>query len=116
MGVPRKGSRRLNLDGVVYRWCVRGNHGRSRGASPVRLTLTCQRDVERPGRPLQVVLVGKSVASAPPDEGRTTVVPLGPRDVRSILAYALRAGWDPMEAGAPFSLRGAPDLDHFVVV
>jgi hypothetical protein len=117
MGVPRKGSRRLNLDGVVYLWHVRGDgYSRRRGPSPIRLTLTCQRDVERPGRVLQVVLAGKAASPSPPDEGRTHVATLGPRVVRSILACALKAGWDPMEAGAPFSLRGAPELDHYVVV
>lgn len=67
MGMPRRGSRKVEIDGVTYLWRVRGDSysRRWRGASPVKLTLTCQRDEECPGRVMQATLMSRNRTPKP---------------------------------------------------
>ena len=104
MGMPRKGSRKVEVNGENYLWRV-GGYTRWHNASPVILTLTCQRDEERPGRVMQAML--KSLAAHPGWERydhATHKATLNPSEVRQIIAHARSKGWDPAERGAAFQL------------
>lgn len=98
MGMPRKGSRKVEVEGETFFWRTRPE-GR-----PNHLLLTCQRDEERPGRVLQVVL--RSTRVLAPSQ-------LTPEDVREAIGYALKKGWDPSERGAAFTPKGRVQLPEY---
>lgn len=110
MGMPRKGSRRVEVDGAAYLWRVRGD-GYSKqwiGSSPVVLTLTCQRDEDRPGRVMQAWLATREPPTDTPDYEPMHTATLHPAEVRQIIAHALSKGWDPAKRGASFLLPKHP--------
>jgi len=108
MGMPRKGSRRIEVNGDTYLWRVRGDDYSKRwvsGLSPVMLTLTCQRDEERPGRVMQVTLRSLNPNVGDPDLDPIHQATLHPEEVRQIITHALSKGWGPSERGGAFHLK-----------
>jgi hypothetical protein len=105
MGMPRKGSRKVEVHGEQYLWRV-GGYTRYTNETPVVLTLTCQRDEDSPGRVMQATL--KSVKAKDMDnyelEHGMHRATLNPSEVKQIIAHALSKGWDPAERGAAFQL------------
>ena len=121
MGMPRTGSRKVEVDGATYLWRVRGDSYSSRwfDASPIVLTLTCQRDEERPGRVLQVTLQSRHPPKDTPDYDGLHQATLYPSEVRQIIAHALSKGWDPSERGSAFGLQPRtrqPQPSHYEIV
>ena len=106
MGMPRKGSRKLEVNGEQFLWRVSG-YSRYRKETPVVLTLTCQRDEERPGRVLQATLRSLVVGEMDPDavELGSHKATLHPSEVKQVIAHAMSKGWDPSERGVAFQLR-----------
>ena len=115
MGMPRKRSRKVEVDGVTYLWRVRDGHNPDNHYfynSGSYLWLTVQRDEERPGRVVQFVLESKrwaDVSEYDREQGCGHNVTLTPADVRSLVAFALRQGWNPSERGTSFKGAPAPD-------
>lgn len=107
MGMPRKGSRTLEVNGEQFLWRVRGDAYSHRwlGASPVVLTLTCQRDEGKPGRVLQTTLKSLNPPTGTPDTDAWHLATLHPGEVKQIISHALSKGWDPSERGGAFQLR-----------
>lgn len=108
MGMPRKGSRKVEVRGDSYLWRVRGDAYSERwtsGLSPIILTLTCQRDEENPGRVMQVTLRSRNPPDGDPDIAGGHRATLLTREVRQIIAHALSKGWNPSERGAVFELE-----------
>lgn len=106
--MPRKGSRRIEVNGDMYLWRVRGDEYSKQwvsGLSPVVLTLTCQRDEERPGRVMQVTLRSLDPNVGDPDIDASHQATLHPAEVRQIITHALSKGWDPSERGGAFHLE-----------
>jgi hypothetical protein len=84
MALPRKGSRRIVVEGVAYRWF----------GSTAALTAHHE---EQPGSMLIVPL------------GRTWIAPPPlPSEVADLIRQALRQGWRPTEIGPPFRLPQPP--------
>ena len=82
MAIPKKGSRRICVNGVDYRYIARE-------LSPgVRITV---QQSDPPGS----VLVLKS------DQDRA-VAHVPPSQIAALIHRAVRDGWDPHQAGAPF--------------
>jgi len=107
MGMPRKGSRTLEVNGEQYLWRVRGDEYSKQwvsGLSPIHLTLTCQRDEEHPGRVMQVLLKSRNPPEEDPDIAEGHRATLNPSEVRQIIAHARSKGWDPSERGSAFQL------------
>jgi hypothetical protein len=104
MGMPRKGSRTIEVNGEGYLWRVRG-YTRYYKESPVILTLTCQRDEESPGRVLQTTLKSTVEIDDYELEHGMHQATLHPSEVRQIIAHARSKGWDPAERGAAFQLK-----------
>jgi hypothetical protein len=108
MGMPRKGSRKVEVDGDTFLWRISGDSYSRRwhsGLSPVSLLLTCQRDEERPGRVLQASLISRNPPADDPDYAPGHRATLYPADVRQIIAHAVSKGWDPSGRGAAFELE-----------
>lgn len=95
MAMPKKGTRRIEVDGRAFRWRLPGaRFSEDQGLAPGgRLaTLTFQEDTKQPGRVAQVDLRWLDDQSVVPE------------DVQSLVRRALKAGWDPNERGGPFRL------------
>lgn len=103
MGMPRRGSRKVELDGETYLWRVSGKT-RYRGDAPAAMTLTMQRDEERPGRVCQVMLRSRNIREDMEEGDYQHRATLHPSEVRQIIAHALSKGWDPSERGSAFVL------------
>ena len=106
MSIPRKGSRRIVVDGVEYCWCIRKKGACNQtdyGCGTLHVT------VAAPGRggPALVVLTDKP---HPHDWATTTPVPVTPRKVTNWIRGALELGWWPFEKGIPFQLDAADGI------
>lgn len=101
MGIPRKGSRHIDVDGKPFRYIVREDGPVVKDdddpsmdyKKPQRefLLVTLQEDVERPGRVCQVRLAGGTEVS--------------PELIRQTIREATRGGWDPSSRGGPFQIQ-----------
>jgi len=108
MGMPRKGSRKIEVNGEQFLWRVRGDAYSKQwvsGLSPIHLTLTCQRDEERPGCVMQATLRTLNPPDGDPDIAEGHRATLHPSEVKQIIAHAVSKGWDPSERGSAFQLR-----------
>ena len=87
MGIPRKGSRTVEIDGQDYVFIVREKNIEDH-TDQWELQVTVQRDEERPGRVLQFT------------EGYGFAVT--PEYIRTTVRDAIKAGWEPGSRGAAF--------------
>ncbi len=89
MSIPRKGSRKLVLEGKAFLFLVKQitipDHADQKAAR-----IVIQRDVEKPGR----VLRGAFFFG----------VAFTPAYVKELIQEGMRLGWDPDERGAAFDL------------
>jgi len=113
MGMPRKGSRRVDHDGHVYLWRIKdiGESKRYHGVAPTVLRLTIQRDDPRPGRVCQVELCSRWAPSDLRMRGHWAT--LYPTDVKEIIAMAIEGGWDPDERGGAFVIPGEIEVADY---
>lgn len=97
MGIPRKGSRRVDVDGKEFRYLVREDgsaYDEENNPHPESVLVTVQEDDDRPGRVLQWKWpYGASVM---------------PEDIRGAVRLAMERGWVPSERGGPFLLGDTP--------
>jgi hypothetical protein len=102
MGIPRKGSRKVNVDGKEFRYLIRQDGPVVENADPsydykprhrTYILVTVQEDVEKPGNILQWRWpYGASVY---------------PEDIRSAVRLAMERGWKPSDRGPTFVLGDA---------
>ena len=117
MGIPRKKSRPIEVEGRKYRWLPKHGKGRIIGNSRCTMHLIIQIDDKRPGRILSTWLSSKNWKGDPRDPENnyyTHRAALTPKDVREVILKGLELGWDPMEKGTPFVFPEAFDLTEFV--
>jgi hypothetical protein len=114
MTLATKGTRRIVVDGVAFRWSVRRRptYAQALGWSP--LTFVAEH-AEEPGAVLITEMPGAHprtpVPSAHPGNwlglpGR----PVTPATVAAGIRRALAAGWQPTRPGPPFTLRSPAPL------
>jgi hypothetical protein len=99
MTLPRKGRRRIVVDGVAYHWHVRGRPTYIQGMAWTPQTYAVE-FADDPG----AVLV---VRTPHPHSGNWLERPGGPvlpAQVAHDIRHALREGWRPDRAGPPFTL------------
>lgn len=102
MGIPKKKSRRIEVDGRAFRWLMRpGCHCYEDCDKTHGATVTFQADEERPGRVCQTFLTWSY-----PDGSVT------PEIIRQVIRKALKVGWNPSERGNAFQLEGA-NIEEF---
>lgn len=87
MGIPKKGSKSVDVDGRKFRYLVKEVHIQEHN-DQLELSVTAQEDVERPGRVLQFRL--------------GYMFPVSPNWVGLVIRRALKDGWDPASRGIPF--------------
>jgi hypothetical protein len=89
MGIPRKGSRSVEVDGQKFRFLVKETHIPDH-KDQKELSVTVQEDADRPGRVLQFRL--------------PYGFPVSPEWMKGTVREALKAGWDPKSKGSAFAL------------
>ncbi|QNP71889.1 hypothetical protein IAG44_22395 [Streptomyces roseirectus] len=100
MTLPRKGTRRIVVAGVSYRWHLRRRPTYARGL----LWTPCTYVVEHADSPGAVLVV----TTGRPHPGNwlgAEAVGVRPSDVAGAVERALDQGWAPTTPGAPFHLR-----------
>jgi hypothetical protein len=114
MGIPRKGSRRIVVDGVAFRWILRtagSRYDRWDDRLPHRRagTVIVQEESDSPGRPVKFGAVWKGPMDTCSKDGGCVVPAMVERGVRRAMAD----GWVPGQRGAvldlPWDLE--PDAD-----
>ncbi|MFG2036476.1 hypothetical protein [Dactylosporangium sp. NPDC048998] len=102
MTLNRKGSRRIVVDGVEYRWTVRHRPTYSQANGWTPLTFVVQADSGR-----GAVLVVSSALAHPHNWLGLSAGAVRPALVAEAVRRAVAAGWRPEQAGAAFALPGA---------
>jgi hypothetical protein len=99
MALVKKGSRTIVVDGVMYRWRLRGRPTYSQGLcwSP------CTFAVEHAADPGSTLAVTTNQPHPSNWIGRTPKAVL-PSDVARAIRLALERGWTPRNPGSPFAL------------
>ncbi|WP_171166438.1 hypothetical protein [Streptomyces sp. I05A-00742] len=99
MAMPRKGSRRITVDGIAYRWRVRHRPTYDQAVAGAPLTYAVEQ-AESPGTTLVVTAEGTR-----PDGwfGAPSVV-VTPSTVAEVVRTARSRGWTPERPGPSFHL------------
>ncbi|RAO11831.1 hypothetical protein [Micromonospora noduli] len=104
MALTKKGSRLITVDGIVYRWRVRGKPTYAQALCERPLTLA----IEQADCTGSVLLV-----SMPQDHPSNWIggppVPVLPSTVAAVVRKALAEGWRPSQPAAAFHMA-TPDL------
>jgi len=98
MTIPRKGSRKVIVDGEAYRWLVRRKATYSQvdyGNGKIHVAVE---HVEKHGTTLLV----QTNHPHPQDWATEHVVPVTPADIATWIQIAITNGWCPKEPGATF--------------
>ena len=101
MATRKVGSRRLVVDGMSYRWRIRHRATYSQadyGSGTLHVAVEW---ADKPG----TLLVLDTDRRHPADWDERPIIPVLPSDVATWIRAALRAGWCPAAAGAPFRAR-----------
>src|SRR5436853_286091 len=100
MALPRKGARKITVDGSEYRWVIRKNPTYCQGAfvSPMTFAVEC---VQAPRR----ILVVTTTIPRPDNWLQKPSASVRPGQVAEAIRRARRAGWQPGVQGAAFTLR-----------
>src|SRR5215213_6738440 len=104
MSLPKKGARSITVDGVVYRWRVRGKPTYAQALAWTPLTVAVEL-AALPGATLVVTF-----AHAHPGNWLGhPVVPIQPGVVAASIRIALAQGWRPADPGRAFLLDRTRD-------
>ena len=102
MAMPKKGARKINVDGTQYLWKVRRRptYAQGLGKAPLTVAVEC---AESPGATLVL-----SFPFARPDSWVAPRVGVAtPENVACGIRQALQAGWTPDAPGAAFEVEVA---------
>ncbi|MEU8710988.1 hypothetical protein [Streptomyces sp. NPDC048663] len=99
MALVRKGSRRIVVDGTVYRWRLRGRPTYPQGLAWSPCTFAVEH-ADTPG----TTLVVTTDQPHPSNWIDREAEPVLPSDVAHAIERALRGGWTPTASGGPFHL------------
>jgi hypothetical protein len=97
MALARKGSRRIVVDGTVYRWRVRHKPSYCQGLAWTPLSYAVEQ-ADSTG----AVLVVRTSQPHPSNWINAPAAPVRPADVASSIRTALANGWSPTCPGKPF--------------
>jgi hypothetical protein len=89
MGIPRKGSRLIEVDGKQYRYLIKESNIEGH-KDQKELSVTVQEDTDKPGNVVQF-RVGYGAA-------------LYPRDIEYNIREAQKKGWNPSKRGSAIRL------------
>jgi len=98
MGIPKKGSRKITVDGENFIWLIRRKATTSQASYYIDYINVAVEHVEGTGSKL-VIMTDKA---HPKNWGTTEVKPVVPSEVSSWINQAIKAGWEPNKSGKPF--------------
>src|SRR5262245_9970877 len=100
MGLARRESRPITVDGASYRWKVRGSatYAQSQGWTPLEFAVES-------GAGAKLVV---QLPAYRPDSWGGPQMTVRPRFVATCIQRARHLGWRPDEPGKPFTLRVEP--------
>jgi len=99
MAIPKKGSRRIVVDGASYRWRVRGKPTYSQANTWAGLNLAVElEDVAGS------ILVVRLTQPHPSNWMNAEAPPVLPSEVERLIRLALVQGWNPRQHGDTFHL------------
>ncbi|WP_406230595.1 hypothetical protein [Nocardia sp. NBC_01009] len=99
MTLPKKGARRIVVDGTAYRWRVRRRPTYMQGIALTRLNFA----VEHAAHPGTTLVVDTGHAH-PRNWMDIPPVSVRPADVAASIRLGLARGWQPSSPGSPFML------------
>jgi len=102
MSLPRKGSRRIVVDGVTYRWRIRQRPTYSQAALDHTLTLAVERESEKSS-----VLIVDLARAHPANWLGDPTTPVTPKEVAQRIREAISSGWRPADCEGAFRYKGA---------
>ena len=105
MALVRKGSRRIVVDGIVYRWRIRHKPSYCQGLAWTSLNYAVEQ-VDSAG----TVLVVKTGQPHPSNWVNAPMAPIRPADVANDIRAALSRGWSPSCPGKPFVVDRSADF------
>ena len=97
MGIPKKGSRKITVDGENFIWLIRRKATYSQTDFGMGLNVSVEH-AEGTGSKL-VILTDKS---HPKDWSTNEVKPVTPSEVELWIHQAIKSGWQPKKPGKPF--------------
>lgn len=99
MAIVKKGSRRIVVDDIEYRWKIRHRQTYVQGMFGTdKVACAVERVSDKPGS----ILVIYFPQTHPGNWIGKPAVPLLPSQVAAAIRAALAAGWQPLEPGKPF--------------
>ncbi len=96
MGIPKKGSRKITIDGENFIWLIRRKATYSQTAFGIGLNVAVEHAEESASK--LVIMTNK----LHPKEWNTTVKPVVLSEVELWIHQAIKAGWEPKKPGKPF--------------
>lgn len=114
MTLPKKKSRRIEIEDRAFRWTL-GNHYRIPGGAPDVTAFLAHEDIKDHGAVLQAKLMVHDRGPVMEDEPLKAAVT--PKDVKKLILAALTQGWDPNgKRKGTFRLQGPISLEDYEVV
>ena len=116
--IPKKKSRRITVDGVVYRWLVKDASSRFDHMSDQFARVIVQIEDKHPGTPLVAVLASKRWTRDNEDDvEHHHKAAIMPKDIRELILYGLKLAWNPHgDPGSVHTLTGDLDLGEYSLV
>lgn len=97
--IPHHKSRKITIDGKVYRWLLKGGHRRYKGNSHAVLTFIAQEEAERPGDPIVADFVSMRITPDMDDNyGPPHKATFSPGDAARVIKKAVKDGWLPSKS------------------
>ncbi|MFE5809758.1 hypothetical protein [Streptomyces sp. NPDC056491] len=113
MALVKKGSRHITVDGITYRWRLRGRPTYGQGMVWSPLTYAIEH-ADNPGTTLVVTtLVVTTDQPHPSNWIGSPAIPVLPSDAATGIRTALTRGWSPTTPGSPFHLDQAEGFAPF---
>jgi len=107
MSIPKKGSRKIVVDSVEYRWVIRSQPTYSQGAFGDDMTAAAEL-ANSPGSVLSITFPwarGDNWIGSPK-------TPVKPSDIATCIKKALSEGWQPEIRGSAFQYIHSPIGEH----
>ncbi|SHI49040.1 hypothetical protein SAMN02745181_0242 [Rubritalea squalenifaciens DSM 18772] len=103
MALPQKGSRKIVVDGIAYRWTIRKKPSYDQALCASSLTAAAELYVD-PASTLSIEFKGFRADNWMQEEG----LAIGPKEIAQAIRQALQAGWQAEEHGPTFSISCEP--------
>jgi len=115
MTLPRKKSRRIEIEDRAFRWALGNHHKTLPGAAPDVVWFLAHEDIKDHGATLQAKLMVHDRGPEMPDEDLKAAVT--PKDAKKLILSALTQGWDPNgKQKGTFKLEGPMALEDYEVI